>query len=73
MCQAVDEMMEEKLEEGRSIGIREGHSAGIKEGRRIGQLELLASMVDNKRISAAEAAEMLGMTETEFTRKRDKM
>ena len=65
VCQAVDEMMEEKLEEGRSIG--------IKEGRRIGQLELLASMVDNKHISAAEAAEMLGMTETEFSRKRDKM
>lgn len=77
VCQAVDEMMEEKLEEGRSIGIKEGRSAGIKEGRRIGrtegQIELLASMVDNKRISAAEAAEMLGMTETEFTRKRDKM
>ena len=64
----VDEMVEKRVEEiveeEKKVGKEEGREQGLKEG----MIKILVSQFNDKKISAQEGADYLGVTVDEFLR-----
>ena len=59
-------IIQDAKDEGREEGRKEGKEEGLALGREQGQLSMLFILVNDKLITAKDAAEKIGMTEEEF-------
>ncbi|MCD8021178.1 MAG: hypothetical protein LUF92_16875, partial [Clostridiales bacterium] len=62
MCEVAQEL----ISEGRQQGIQEGIQQGRQQGKRQGKQETLIQLVRDGLISASEAANRLGISESSF-------
>ena len=62
--QWLEEIVEEEKEKAMKVGKEEGREQGLKEG----MIKILVSQFNDKKISAQEGADYLGVTVDEFLR-----
>ncbi len=65
----MSEWLSRVIDENQAIGRAEGRAEGRAQGRAEGEFETLTELVKKKLLSIKDAAEQVGMTETDFCKK----
>lgn len=67
MCEVIDRLINEGIEEGHKKGLQEGVLKGLAQGKSEGTIETLAILVKDGTLSLSRAAQIANLSEAEFT------